>query len=83
MNDSDNGQVCRIPKVSSQEFEGGWIKWEFTRTYLNVKPQEKMYHDYLRGYDSLHDFAKGYKHICSPSPTKKSDFKRPRRRGQK
>ena len=30
-----------------------------------------MYHDYLRGYDSLHDFAKGYKHICSPSPTKK------------
>ena len=71
MNDSDNGQVCRIPKVSSQEFEGGWIKWEFTRTYLNVKPQEKMYHDYLRGYDSLHDFAKGYKHICSPSPTKK------------
>ena len=41
MNDSDNGKVCRIPKVSSQEFEGGWIKWEFTRTYLNVKPQEK------------------------------------------
>ena len=30
-----------------------------------------MYHDELRGYDSLHDFAKGYKHICSPSPTKK------------
>ena len=32
-------------------FMGG----EFTRTYMYVKPQEKMPHDYLRGYGSLHD----------------------------
>ena len=32
-------------------FMGG----EFTGTYMYVKPQEKMPHDYLRGYGSLHD----------------------------
>jgi hypothetical protein len=30
-----------------------------------------MSHDCLRGYGSLHDFAKEYNHICSASPTKK------------
>jgi hypothetical protein len=32
-------------------FMGG----EFTGTYMYVKPQEKMSHDYLRGYGSVHD----------------------------
>ena len=32
-------------------FMGG----EFTGTYMYVKPQENMPHDYLRGYGSLHD----------------------------
>jgi hypothetical protein len=32
-------------------FMGG----EFTRTYMYAKPQEKMLHDYLKGYGSLHD----------------------------
>ena len=34
-------------------------------------PRKKMSHDCLRGYGSLHDFAKEYNHICSASPTKK------------
>ena len=32
-------------------FMGG----QFTRTYMYVKPQEKMSNGYLRGYGSLHD----------------------------
>ena len=35
-------------------FMGG----EFTGTYMYVKPQEKMSHDYLRGYGSVHDSKK-------------------------
>ena len=30
----------------------------FTRTYMYVKPQEKMSHDCLRVYGSLHDFKR-------------------------
>ena len=30
---------------------------DFTRTYIYVKPQEKITHDRLRGYGSVHDFT--------------------------
>ena len=60
-------------------FMGG----EFTRTYLYVKPQEKKSHDYLRGYGSLHDFAKKVQTHMFSFTNQKSYFKRPRRRGQK
>ena len=46
-------------------------------------PRKKMSHDYLRGYGSLHDFAKKVQTHMFSFTNQKSDFKRPRRRCQK
>jgi hypothetical protein len=60
-------------------FMGG----EFTRTYLYVKPEEKIAHDFLRGYGSLHDFAKKMQTHMFGFTNQKGDLKRSRRRCQK
>jgi hypothetical protein len=37
-----------------------FMRREFTRTYMHVKPQEKMVHDCLRGHGSLQSLWKWY-----------------------
>ena len=35
-----------------------FIGGKFIRKYIYILNQEKIFHDYLRGYGSLHDFKR-------------------------